>query len=198
MADSNSICSVDGCNKTVRSNGMCHGHNHKARRHGDPRINLRVPRGLAEDFFENTVLKHQGKDCLMWPYGKSSRGYGRMTLEGKRGFVHRFACERVHGEPPTDKHQAAHECGNGHLGCVNPRHLSWKTRLENKADELVHGTRNRGGRNGRSKLTEEDAMKIVDMKRSGLRSAQIASRFSISKGTVDDINSGRSWACLQR
>lgn len=196
MADK-SICSVDGCSKAARAGGMCSGHYHKLKRHGDPLTNIRVPRGLAEDFFHNVVLPYQGDDCLIWPYGRTQSGYGRMTLDGKRGGVHRFACERVHGIPISPDLHAAHECGNGHLGCVNPKHLSWKTQLENKADELVHGTRNMGSRNGRAKLTEEEARAILAMKRAGLHSKYVAAQFGVCQGTVNGINAGRNWSCLQ-
>lgn len=32
-------------------------------------------------------------------------------------------CELVYGKPPMPKHQAAHNCGKGNLGCINPKHL---------------------------------------------------------------------------
>jgi hypothetical protein len=41
-------------------------------------------------------------------------------------------CGLVNGEPTDDKPQAAHSCGNGHLGCVHPKHLSWSDNSGNQ------------------------------------------------------------------
>lgn len=49
-------------------------------------------------------------------------------------------CQKAHGDPPSPKHDAAHSCGRGHEGCVNPNHLSWKTKKQNQADRITHGT----------------------------------------------------------
>lgn len=194
MAESNRICSVDGCGKTARSRGMCSGHHHKLKRHGDPLVCIRTPRGLSQEFIETIAIPYQGKECLEWPYDRSTGGYGRVTVGGKRVQTHRYVCLRINGLPPTRKHQAAHECGN--RICVNPNHLSWKTRLENKADELVHGTRNRGGRNGRSKLTENEVREIIALDGFATKTA-IAERYGISRGHVSEIHSGKTWAWLQ-
>ena len=94
-------------------------------------------------------VDYQGDDCLPWPFCRDGRvGRGRMGHEGKRPWAHRLMCELAHGPPPTPKHQAAHECGKGHYGCVNPRHLAWKTNSENQLDRRKNGNmlRNPHGR----------------------------------------------------
>jgi hypothetical protein len=68
-------------------------------------------------------------DCLIWPFS-STRGYGHFKCNGVRSYAHRYMCTLVHGEPPSDEHQASHSCGKGHQKCVSPRHLSWKTQSE--------------------------------------------------------------------
>lgn len=42
------------------------------------------------------------------------------------------------GSPPSADHVAAHKCGNGHLSCVNPKHLYWATTTENARDRVLH------------------------------------------------------------
>jgi hypothetical protein len=101
-------------------------------------------------------------------------------------------CETVHGPAPTAKHEAAHSCGNGHLGCVSPHHLSWKTPIENAADKLNHGTNPNGENNGQSKLTAENVSSIRQL--AGiLAQRKIAERFGVSQSAVSLIVSGRNW-----
>lgn len=42
------------------------------------------------------------------------------------------------GLPPEGKSVAAHKCGNGHLSCVNPKHLYWADSKENAQDRVIH------------------------------------------------------------
>lgn len=64
--------------------------------------------------------------CLIWPFAREGRvGRGMLGHNGKSAWAHRLMCEMVRGPAPIDKPQAAHSCGNGDQGCVNPRHLSW-------------------------------------------------------------------------
>jgi hypothetical protein len=76
------------------------------------------------------------EECVDWPYARNPDGYGNLHVApgGPWKAAHRYACEQAHGLPPTPKHEAAHSCGRGASGCVNPRHLRWATSAENKAD----------------------------------------------------------------
>lgn len=193
MAD-NSICSVDDCGKSAKRAGLCLAHYERKRRHGDP-LAGGAPRAIKGDpyrFYREVVLPYSGDDCLTWPYSRSVGGYGRGWLDGAMRFVHRLACEEVNGAPPTPKHQASHTCGNGHLGCVNPRHLRWKTPKANTADRIIHGTHNRGERHNMSKLTESDVMEIMAMKNKESQKS-IAEMFCVSRGTISKIHRGVSW-----
>src|SRR5690606_34039285 len=104
----------------------------------------------------------------------------------------RVVCEIVNGPPPSPDHQAAHLCGKGHLGCVNPRHLSWKTVIENHADKRIHGTVNRGSRNGRAKIEESDIKAIRSLKNK-MTTNQVAKMFDIPRGTAWNILNNKSW-----
>lgn len=192
-----SPCSVDGCtgnsHYTARgSRGFCGPHYERLRRHGDP-LGGGTSLGEPMRFVREVALHHEGADCLIWPYSRNRDGYGSLRVNGKSACAHRYVCEIAHGAPPTPEHQAAHECGGGNLGCVSPRHLSWKTRQENKADELIHGTRNRGSRNGLSKLTAEQAREIIAL-RGQSSPRRLAVRFGVSEGTIRAAQAGKSWA----
>lgn len=135
---------------------------------------------------------YQGDDCLKWPFGGEPKsGRGALRFAGAKGWAHRLMCELAHGKPPTPKHTAAHECGKGHEGCVNPRHLKWKTQAENLEDCRVHGTmvRHRGG--NRRRLTP-DQVQEIKAARGVQTQLQLATAYGVSEGTISDIWHGRS------
>lgn len=173
---------------------MCSAHYYRWSRHGDPLAGGTSP-GEPAKFFREVVMTYVGDECLRWPYATDRKGYAMMTVDGRNTYVCRIICEEVNGPPPTPAHEAAHSCGCGQLGCVTKGHLSWKTRLENKEDELIHGTRNRGERNGIAKLTRAQAEEILSLK-GKVSAAEIARRLSVSRQTVYSIWRGDNWGWL--
>jgi hypothetical protein len=146
-------------------------------------------------YFEEVVLPFSGDECLTWPFDRNNYGYGRLTIAGKRVVVSREVCRRVHGEPPAKGMDAAHSCGRGHLGCVNPRHLSWKTRAANVADTVEHGTSNRGERCASAKLTREQVAEVIRLKGT-VTQAQLAARFGVHPGTISKVQLRTRWRWL--
>jgi hypothetical protein len=129
--------------------------------------------------------------CLVWPFARDKHGRGMMGFNGNSYWAHRFMCRLVNGDPPTADHTAAHSCGNGHGGCVNPHHLNWKTQAENLEDCRAHGTlvRHHGG-NVRRILPEE--VRAIRDARGFQTQCQLAAKFGVSEGTISDIWHGRS------
>src|SRR5690606_24396026 len=123
-----------------------------------------MEKGHPERFFREVALVYEGDECLIWPYARSDAGYAHGWVDGALHNIHRLVCEVVNGPPPTPDHQAAHNCGNGDLGCVAKGHLQWKTPVENSADMLIHGTRERGDQRYNAKLNAEQARVIFVMK----------------------------------
>lgn len=189
------LCSIPECGEKHKSKGYCPKHYKRLRLHGDPLGGGMSPKE-PERFFEEVVLQYDGDDCLIWPYTRNRWGYGRIQRNGKRSEAHRTVCEEVKGPPTTPKHEAAHSCGNGHLGCVTKGHLSWKTHAENMADMIAHRTQRRGERHPCAKITEAQAREIIALRGKEM-SPVIASRYSISTTTVSAIQLGRKWAWLQ-
>jgi hypothetical protein len=112
-----------------------------------------------------------------------------------KGFpVHRLVALAFHGYPPSRDHVVAH-C-DGSRDNNQPWNLRWATQRENVADTLVHGTHNRGHRNGSAKLSESDVLKILELTATGLSQANLALRFGISRQQVGDIINGRRWSHL--
>ena len=134
------ICSVEGCQKpSFGRKGWCNAHYKRWYRHGDPLGGGTAKREL-QSYLQEVVLPFDRDECLTWPYTKNGGGYGQIRVGYKKLLVHRIVCEEVNGPPPTPKHEAAHNCGKGHLGCCAPKHLRWATRAENQADRHIHGT----------------------------------------------------------
>src|SRR5271157_4590362 len=95
-------------------------------------------RGEPLRFLQEVVLTYESDTCLTWPFGKGGDGHGMISLDGRRRLVNRLVCKIYHGAPPSQRHQAAHNCGFS--SCVNYRHLRWATPAENTADKILHGT----------------------------------------------------------
>ena len=154
------ICSVEGCCNKSCSRGLCDKHYKRFRKHGDTSTRLRAATGERRAWLEAHV-SHDADGCLIWPYSRFHTGYGQYTLpSGAKGTASRVMCELAHGAPPTPEHEAAHSCGKGHEGCVNPMHLRWATQADNAADKVRHGTDARGERQWQAKLTEDDVRRI--------------------------------------
>jgi len=188
-----SICKIKGCKNLVRTRGWCSKHYQKWLKHGDPAIILRTPKGEPMKFLRDIALPYSKNNCLIWPFGRGPKGYAGIWQDGNMRLVSRLICKLVYGPSPSLIHQAAHICGNGHLGCVNPHHLRWKTPSENKADELIHKTRARGERMGSAKLTEKQAIAIKKAKGT---ITEIARWFNIPRSRVYEIKSGKTWKHL--
>jgi hypothetical protein len=202
MADEFKACSVDGCKgnahwRAAGKKGYCNAHYLRHWRHGDPLGGFdRAQDGEPQRFYDETVLNYEGVECLIWPYARERKGYGVIKKDsGKSAIVSRRVCEEIHGPPPTTEHEAAHSCGNGHLGCVAKGHLSWKTSKENNADKISHGTVSRGESHPGAKITEAVAKGIYALK--GKESQKsIAKLFGVSRSMVYHIHAGDSWSWL--
>ena len=184
----NSICSILGCGKPLKAKGLCENHRYRLGKYGDP-LGGRTPNGEPMRLAIESASILGKSECISWPYNRNSAGYGMVS--GR--LAHRIVCEIAHGSAPTPTHEAAHSCGKGHEGCINPDHLSWKTRAANLADRVEHGTHDRGERNSQSKITESQVREIRSLKRkSSLR--EISEAFGISKSTISLIHRGKRWA----
>lgn len=187
-------CSVDGCGKPSHRKGLCSSHSKRMMRTGTVE---------GKNAFFGTHLKwikdhlnHAQDACLAWPFRLSDRGRGQMWFRGRPYTADAVMCILRHGERPSERHEVAHSCGNGHLACVNPRHLRWATIEENKADMVLHGTAPRGEKNANHVLTEGDVREIRAIG-GFLPSRRLASIYGVSKTTITDVMKRRSWAWLE-
>lgn len=137
--------------------------------------------GSARAFIAQ-VMATDTDECIIWPYGRHSHGYGvisRVSGEAHGGYAHRLVCELAHGKPPGGKRHAAHSCGKGHEGCVNWKHLHWATAKQNAADKVAHGTQPVGEKVTGSKLTGAQVLEICALRKT-LPAKAIAAMYGIN------------------
>lgn len=188
------ICSIPGCDKLYYGRSYCQTHYQKWWKYGDP---LKTVKPDCLGWIERHV-DYSGDDCLIWPFAVNTGGYpAAIPFRGKKTRAHRAMCTLAHGDPPSEKHHAAHLCGNGHLCCINPRHLRWKTTKENAADTIRHGNTLRGHKHHGVILTEDDVVEIRKVMASKSRQGRaLARKYGVNPTTILAIHHRRSWRWL--
>lgn len=140
----------------------------------------------------------------------NNKGYQVVSLfvSGKcsKRLVSRLVCHAFHGDPPSAKHDAAHNDGNPSNN--NSANLRWATRKENMADCVSHGTRAtgqahgrstkpertpRGNSHGHSKLTQADVAMIRTTDQTRGSGAKLAAWFGVSPATISLVRNRKIW-----
>jgi hypothetical protein len=191
------ICSVPECEKNAIARGWCARHYDSWRYHGDPNSAKRGPRGEAVAWIKDHI-DHRGDDCLIWPFYRRENGYAGSVwpdgIHGRQILAARFMCELAHGPAPSPCHESAHRCGRGDKGCIHPHHLRWATHQENMDDMKGHGTSLLGERNPSARL---DAGKVRMIRKSTATLDDLAAKLNVSRGTVWDARTGKTWGHVQ-
>jgi hypothetical protein len=188
------FCLIDDCDREAVARGCCLMHYKRFRARGalPPRVGHKPSKVTA---WLEAAAKHEGDDCLIWPFARDHNGYGVRVTKGHTQTASRAICLLAHGEPPTPKHHAAHTCNAGHLGCVNPRHLTWKTAKENAADKFGAGTQPLGETHYKAKLTAEQIRQMRDEIAAGDQPVTvIARKYGLHPGSAYGIRDRKRWA----
>ena len=129
------------------------------------------------------VSKADSEECIIWPFARDKAGYGRVLFMGRTMTANRAICIMRHGEPQSEKLDAAHTCGRGRDGCVSPNHVYWATRAKNLSDKKTHGTLY----NNSKRLSVEA---VVAIRSSDEKASILAARYGISASYVSMIQTG--------
>lgn len=177
-------CIVPNCTEPAHSRAMCKRHYHQANRTGQVTTDKRGMHGTPAERFWHWVEKGSEDACWLWQGMTDKDGYG--TLKDGRNLLraHRISYEIHKGEIP-DGHLIRHSCHTP--GCVNPKHLSTGTHLDNAMDKTLAGRAPVNEVHWNCKYSNE----VVAAVRSatGLRK-DIAARFGMSESQVGNIRSG--------
>ena len=126
-------------------------------------------------------------ECWLWMGAVSGSGYGNFTFNGGQVTPHRFSYLINRGEIPAG-HVVMHSCDN--RLCVNPKHLSTGSHLDNSLD-MVHKDRHaRGSRNPVSTLSEAD---VVAIRADGRIQRVIAEEYGVTQASISLIKLNLSW-----
>lgn len=150
-----------------------------------------IKRGQALKFVEWAARQTEVDACILWPfksktgpnleYGSLSKGQSRY---GRR--AHRVVCGIAHGEPPSERHHAAHLCGNSL--CVNPKHIRWATPSQNQLDKRGHGTA--------CTPVSLDPSRAEEMRKAraeGAGAIELSKKFGVSTTTVYNVVNRRTY-----
>lgn len=117
--------------------------------------------------------------------------------------AYRLVAEAFIGPPPSPDHEVAHN--NGSRISAHYTHLRWATRAENHADIQLHGTAVKGTRNGRAKLTDEQALACREeyrrIKREGGgnkygKMKELRERYGLRQTALNYLGTGKTWQHL--
>lgn len=193
MADLDSICLIEGCERPARHRGWCNMHYLRWRNHGDPKICNRRPTFDLETVRQKIIDYSEPvteSGCWFWLRFANKEGYGRTSYRGKEDFAHRVSYKVFRGEIPSGLF-VLHKCDVP--CCVNPDHLFLGTPADNTRDMLKKGRNNptRGERGSSSKLTASDVIAIRNDNRTN---REIGADYGICPPSVSDIKLRKTWA----
>jgi NUMOD4 motif/HNH endonuclease len=114
---------------------------------------------------------------------------GRPPIKMRR--VSRLMLLAFVGEPPTAKHQAAHNDGNPTNNTI--ANLRWATQSENFSDKWKHGTMAWGEDKPAAKLTHKQVAKIRIERAQGKTLVQLAKAYGVSHPAIGRIVRGTGW-----
>lgn len=134
----NESCKVESCARKYLAKGFCKAHYQRYRK-GLPmeepikeqmeENHLKTLIDVYDHIVENTVV--DANECWIWQLS-TTQGYGYLSFNYKRLFVHRAMCLITYGEPKKHQTNANHHCDVRR--CCNPDHLYWGTQSENAYD----------------------------------------------------------------
>ena len=132
--------------------------------------------------------KPQRNGCRLWTGPVDKWGYGRITFNGNSRGVHRIIYAEKFGLSLKESDIIRHTCDTP--SCVNVEHLLMGSHADNVRDRCARGRSAVGHKNGRSKLTEAQAVAIFDDRRVH---RIIALEYGVDPRVVGRIKGGLSW-----
>lgn len=190
----NGTCSVNQCERHVRTRGWCAMHYKRWLKHGE--VGDARPRRLNGQSLEVKLLsglqtaRPADGSCWEWQ-GYTKFGYGRIHIDGEPSIgAHRVSYELFVGQIPEGL-ILRHTCDN--RACCNPAHLVPGTYGDNTADMLERGRDCHGEAHPWSKLSAE-AVRVARAERSkGIEINELARRLGVDRTTLANAIHGKTW-----
>ena len=138
-------------------------------------------------------VKKEESGCWKWTGHKAVTGYCNFFYKGTVWLAHRASMvifKKV--ENLTPGLQVCHSCCN--RDCVNPEHLSEKTRKENNGeDKRAHGKDKPGELCHFSKLDWTKISEIRKKSDEGVRNTNLAKEYGVSSSCISSIVRNKTW-----
>lgn len=185
------VCSIENCGLPVSGLGYCSKHYQRVYKRGTLELTRDWGSGIThEERFWSRVDKTEG--CWVWKGAKMQNGYGTITVNYRKWYVHRYSWFLIYGVEPKDNLFLLHSCDNPL--CVNPKHLSEGTAADNSSDMAMKGrSPHLGERSPHAKLTESKVIELRGRIRNGESQASISREFKISIGVVNEVYHRKRW-----
>ena len=172
---------------------MCCRHYNRWRRHGDPHYRMFVPHGeiprISDVLARCQPVTESG--CWIWTGGLYPKdSYGAWMCTGER-LAHRVAYIAANGAIP-DGLQILHICDVRE--CVNPAHLYAGTNRDNMNDMVRRRRAPHGEESHKTTLTADQALAIKLSQESPII---LSRKYGISRQTVYNIRTGKTWKYLE-
>jgi len=121
-------------------------------------------------------------------------GYLKITLcknkKRYQRYIHRLVLETYCGSCPK-KMECRHIDGNKTNNTID--NLYWGTIIDNANDKRNHGTMRCGNNHEWSKLTHDDIIKIIELRKIGLTHEKISNFYNVRRETITKILNGKRW-----
>lgn len=184
-------CVFKGCFKKAHSKGLCIAH-YQQQRTGKKLKPLQFQvhgKTEKERFFARIGKLESG--CWQW-LGSLNAGYGQFRLDtGAIILSHRYSY-LLHKGGSIEGLVVMHTCDNPK--CVNPDHLVLGTQADNVQDMHKKGRDKKraliGINHSLSKLNDEA---VREIRKSSDSIMSIAKRFDVSRASIYDVLSGKTW-----
>lgn len=193
-------CTLKSCDRPHYGHGYCLKHYKRWKKYGDPHAGG-TDWGAVPKWLNETAIPYKRDDCLVFPFSRDTFGYGKIKYKGRNIGAHVYVLRKTVGQKPTKNHECCHSCGNGHLGCVNPKHLYWGTRAENVQDAIAHGTWNSGPvlcgtDHPMAKRSPEKIKEAINLVRNGMTQTCASAVTGIPQRVISNVIHGKAWRSL--
>jgi hypothetical protein len=151
----------------------------------------------GRSYARNIKIEWEEKPCIYPELGNchicinrdcTEDGYPRIKVNGKGTRVHRYLYEQAYGKIPNEL-IACHRCDTPN--CININHLFIGTVNDNVQDKVNKGRQNKGERNGRAKLTEQQVKEIRNDKTSS--NNELSKKYGVDSVVIHRIKIRKLW-----
>jgi hypothetical protein len=140
-----------------------------------------------------SIAKGPSDEC--WPFlgHRNSKGYGRVSYNGKHWLIHRLIWFFIYGSVPEygdSDQEIRHSCDNP--PCCNPHHLLLGSHRDNMSDCSTRAriVSLKGEVHSQAKLTEQDVLSI----RNSIEShSALARKYNVHKSNISLITTRKHW-----